>query len=347
MPTILVIDDREEIAYSVRAAVPECDVLHAADGVEGLDVLRARPRSIDLILLDYDMPVMDGRDTCVRLRNVNQQVPIRFFTAVPSDTLFALGRELGCGDPLLKPLRIEQLREQILRTLGMPAPPMQPAGAVIAYMQELAAEREQQARARQSMRIVVHASSRMVQGGLSAMLAASGMRTSISLLQARQLSQLLPGTAYLLVVAPGDLSQTLDSAPEHPLLCIAATLREGLSAVDLLHGAHRPVGVVVDQPERHEQVAALIREVVQNLEQGHSHIPPQLAEPFAAADLTLAERKLLTLELRELDTQTIAARLVMGVDAVRQRRSRLAARLGIPVDELRSWAEQWWMDHYP
>ncbi len=347
MPTILVIDDREEIAYSVRAAVPEHTVIHAADGVEGLDVLRAKPRSIDLILLDYDIPVMDGRDTCVRLRNINQQVPIRFFTAVPCDALFALGRELGCGDPLLKPLRVEQLREQILRALGMPTPPLQPGGAVIAYMQELAAEREQQARARQSVRIVVYASSRMVQGGLSAMLAASGLRASISLLQARQLGQLTPGAAYLLVVAPGDLEQVLETASEQPLLCIAATLREGLCALDTLRGTDRPISVVVDQPERQERVAALIREAIQSLEQGRSHMPPQLSEPFGTADLSYAERELIALEVRELDTQTIAARLVTSVDAVRQRRSRLAARLSIPADELRSWAEQRWMEHYP
>ncbi|GAB4213775.1 MAG: hypothetical protein OHK0022_51370 [Roseiflexaceae bacterium] len=347
MATILVIDDREEIAYAIRTAVPECTVIHAADGIEGLDVLRARPHDIDLILLDYDMPVMDGRDTCVRLRSINQRVPIRFFTAVPSDTLFALGRELGCGEPLIKPLPLEQLRREILDSLGMPTPPIRPATAVMAYMQELATEREQQARARQSMRIVVYASSRMVQGGLSAMLAASGLRASVSLLQARQISQLAQGPAYLLVVAPSDLGKVLEIARGQRLLCIAATLHEGLAALDLLDAASAPVSVVVDQPAHQEKVAALVREAVQSLEQGHSFIPAQLAEPFATADLTHAERELMSLEVRELDTHTIAARLVMGVDAVRQRRSRLAARLGLPVDELRTWAEQWWLGHYP
>src|SRR5688572_17708942 len=76
VPTILVIDDSEATAFSIRSAVPECEVLHARDGIEGLDIFRQHTDEIDLIVLDIQMPYLDGRATCIKIRSTKKDIPI-------------------------------------------------------------------------------------------------------------------------------------------------------------------------------------------------------------------------------------------------------------------------------
>lgn len=103
-PQILVIDDSDAIAYAVQRAVPECVVLHAPDGIVGLDILRASLRAIDLIVLDLVMPRMDGPTTCMLIRQCAPTTPILPFTGLSNVTAMAALRELSCLPPLHKPV---------------------------------------------------------------------------------------------------------------------------------------------------------------------------------------------------------------------------------------------------
>jgi len=69
VPSILVVDDDPFIRRLVATTledVGDMEVLEAADGGQALDVARAHSPSI--IFLDIDMPVLDGIETCRRLR---------------------------------------------------------------------------------------------------------------------------------------------------------------------------------------------------------------------------------------------------------------------------------------
>lgn len=85
-PTLLCIDD-EENGLKMRKWVLEAEgfqVLTALDGMTGIDLFKAR--AIDLVILDYNMPEMDGIAVARTLKKLNSAVPIIMLSAhaVPS-----------------------------------------------------------------------------------------------------------------------------------------------------------------------------------------------------------------------------------------------------------------------
>ena len=105
MPTILVVDDEPPILALVRYTLEDeqIRVLEAADGVQALEVAHAaRP---DLILLDVQMPRLDGLEVCRRLRadTALGGTRIVMLTAAGQDADRARGLAAGADDYLTKP----------------------------------------------------------------------------------------------------------------------------------------------------------------------------------------------------------------------------------------------------
>lgn len=85
----------------------------AASGLECLAlVTRIEPR---LILLDVQMPDLDGFETCRRLRNEQSlnHVPIAFLTARNSPDDVKLGLAAGGNDFILKPVALSRLLDRV------------------------------------------------------------------------------------------------------------------------------------------------------------------------------------------------------------------------------------------
>ena len=78
MPTILVVDDHEEIREALAEIVEEegYKVLQAADGLDALEVIASSHP--DVVLLDIAMPGMDGLETLRRLKDQpeNSSLPV-------------------------------------------------------------------------------------------------------------------------------------------------------------------------------------------------------------------------------------------------------------------------------
>src|SRR4029079_17253071 len=115
-PTILVVDDNEDNRFTLSMHLEACgyqQLLTAEHGREALDMVRANP--VDLILLDIQMPEMDGFGVLevlkadVRLRNI----PVLVISA--SDDLASVVRciELGATDFLSKPFNPVLLRARV------------------------------------------------------------------------------------------------------------------------------------------------------------------------------------------------------------------------------------------
>jgi two-component system KDP operon response regulator KdpE len=111
---VLVVDDDPQFRRVMRVALAASgyEISEAADGLRALDELRAQ--AMDVVLLDWRMPVMDGEATCRAIR-AGSSVPIIVVTA--SDRV-ENARASGAGDILHKPVNVETLLERIETALG-------------------------------------------------------------------------------------------------------------------------------------------------------------------------------------------------------------------------------------
>jgi DNA-binding response OmpR family regulator len=105
MTTILVVDDEPSIVDLVRFTLEDTDVrvVEASDGAEAL--VLARRIKPDLILLDVQMPRLDGLEVCRQLRRepAFARAPIILLTAAGQEADRALGLGAGADEYLTKP----------------------------------------------------------------------------------------------------------------------------------------------------------------------------------------------------------------------------------------------------
>ncbi len=112
---VLGVDDVPENLFLLQAIVKSggYTFLGAKSGLECLSlVMRVTPR---LILLDIEMPQIDGFETCRRLRANDQvkRVPVAFLTARKSPEDVRLGLDVGGNDFILKPVDPVKLLERV------------------------------------------------------------------------------------------------------------------------------------------------------------------------------------------------------------------------------------------
>ncbi|MBI5839829.1 MAG: response regulator transcription factor [Chloroflexi bacterium] len=123
---ILVVDDELEIVKLVRAYLERAGfaVVTANEGSQALAVFRhERP---NLVVLDLNLPGMDGLDVCRALRR-DSDVPIIMLTARIEETDRLIGLELGADDYILKPFSprevVARVRTVLRRAEGTPVRP--------------------------------------------------------------------------------------------------------------------------------------------------------------------------------------------------------------------------------
>jgi len=112
---ILVIEDNQQNLYLMKYLLEDCgyEVFEAMDGKEGIEM--AASISPDLILLDIQLPTMDGYAVARSLRQNNQlaKTPIVAVTsyAMPGDREKAL--EAGCSGYIEKPIDPDTFPAQV------------------------------------------------------------------------------------------------------------------------------------------------------------------------------------------------------------------------------------------
>ncbi len=110
--TILVVDDEPKIVEQARDYLERGGfrVITAGDGVTAL--AQARRERPDLVVLDLNLPGMDGLDVCRALRR-ESDVPIIMLTARVDETDRLIGLELGADDYITKPFSPRELVARI------------------------------------------------------------------------------------------------------------------------------------------------------------------------------------------------------------------------------------------
>ena len=126
MPNILLIEDNEfnRDMLSKRLRRRGFEVLLAVDGAQGIEV--ARNQLPDLVLMDMDLPGIDGWEATRRLKADKQtrMIPVIALTAHATQSDCDQAFQSGCDDFAAKPIEFAALLGKIYRALaGRPVEP--------------------------------------------------------------------------------------------------------------------------------------------------------------------------------------------------------------------------------
>lgn len=116
--TVLIIEDEDTIREFMRVYLERenFDVLEAADGEAGL--VQFKKNKVDLVLLDLNLPKIDGIEVCKQIRKISA-VPIIMVTARVEEIDELLGLEIGADDYIRKPfspnILIARIRSRLRR----------------------------------------------------------------------------------------------------------------------------------------------------------------------------------------------------------------------------------------
>jgi DNA-binding response OmpR family regulator len=118
MTRILVVEDEEHLAEGLRFNLEAegYEVAIAADGSRAVEMLAARERGVDLVILDLMLPGLSGFEVLRRARAAGDFVPVLILTAKDSTEDRVRGLEEGADDYLVKPFRLDEL---LARTRGL------------------------------------------------------------------------------------------------------------------------------------------------------------------------------------------------------------------------------------
>ncbi len=111
---ILTIDDDPDILDVLALTLSEhYDVISASNGKDGLEIVRMK--NPDLIITDYNMPVMNGPDFCKELRKdlLFRHIPVIMLTGKGEVKDMVAGIESGADDYLVKPFEPDTLLARI------------------------------------------------------------------------------------------------------------------------------------------------------------------------------------------------------------------------------------------
>lgn len=116
---IMLVDDSRtirNIQKNVLGQLGHSDVLEAGDGVEALAVLKqTRP---DLMLVDWNMPNMDGLSLVKAVRQTDKDLPIIMCTTEAEKTRVLEAIKAGVNNYVVKPFTAETMAEKIEQTLA-------------------------------------------------------------------------------------------------------------------------------------------------------------------------------------------------------------------------------------
>ncbi len=114
-PRILVVDDEDDIRDILKLTLEEeeYEVIEARDGNEALKAVQAR--TPDLVILDYKIPYLDGREVCRRLKKdiLLRHLPIIMLTGRGDIMDKVNGIDSGADDYIVKPFEPRELLARI------------------------------------------------------------------------------------------------------------------------------------------------------------------------------------------------------------------------------------------
>lgn len=116
---ILLVDDSKtmrNIQKKVLGTMPGADFAEAGDGIEALGVINSSSK-FDLILIDWNMPNMDGHTLVTKIREKDKTTPLIMCTTEAEKQRVVDAIKAGVNNYVVKPFTPETLMDKVKHTL--------------------------------------------------------------------------------------------------------------------------------------------------------------------------------------------------------------------------------------
>ncbi|PLX04631.1 MAG: response regulator [Marinilabiliales bacterium] len=112
--TILIVEDTDTSIMYYRAALKKSKVklVCAENGLQAVELVK-QGRHFDLILMDINMPLLNGIEATKQIKSINPKIPVIVQTAYVLNDERIKSFEAGCDGFMAKPVKIQQLFDTI------------------------------------------------------------------------------------------------------------------------------------------------------------------------------------------------------------------------------------------
>jgi two-component system copper resistance phosphate regulon response regulator CusR len=130
---ILIVEDEKKIADSLNKGLNELgyEVTVAYDGIIGEKLLNQE--SFDLVILDINLPGINGLELCKRIRRKNKKVPVLMLTTFGSVPDKVEGFDAGADDYMVKPFSFAELIARVRALLKRNTSENAPIGNILQF----------------------------------------------------------------------------------------------------------------------------------------------------------------------------------------------------------------------
>jgi len=118
--TVLIVEDNETSNIYFEAALrkTKAQLIWAKNGIDAVEIVKNNPK-VDLILMDINMPKMDGIEATRLIKSTNPEIIIVVQTAFILSGEERMCQEAGCDEFITKPIRLKYLLDTINRYLSV------------------------------------------------------------------------------------------------------------------------------------------------------------------------------------------------------------------------------------
>lgn len=118
MKKILVIDDEMTIRFLLREAIEDWgyEFLEASRAMQGIEIVKEG--GVDLVLLDIQLPQMNGLEAVQRIKEIDENIPVFMVTAFHNLQNVVEMLDVTVQGFVPKPFNIDELEEMIKKQIG-------------------------------------------------------------------------------------------------------------------------------------------------------------------------------------------------------------------------------------